>query len=116
MKEVTVNAKSQRGEILNKWKEELRQEVMQDIHSTGLRQQLFAEYNSLAATTSRLLSILQQYEFPKQLQGQDSERYNELMSQLSVCGLRCQILVEESTAQEYEAFLTTAAPVSERIN
>jgi predicted nuclease of restriction endonuclease-like RecB superfamily len=116
MKEITTSTKSQYVEILNKWKEELRQEVMQNIHSTGLRQQLFAEYNALAATTSKLLSILQKYDFPKQLEAEDSEKYNALMSQLSVSGLRCQILVEESTAQDYEAFLTTAAPASERIN
>jgi hypothetical protein len=116
MKETMTSASAQYVEILKRWKEELRQEVVQDINAKGLRQQLFSEYNSLAAAAGKLLGMLQQYDFPKQLQGADNAEYNALMNLLSVSGLRCQILVEESAAQEYEAILTAAAPASERIN
>jgi len=116
MKEMTASAREQYTEILNRWKAELRQEVMQDLSSVGLRRQLFAEYNSLAAATGKLLGILQQYGFPSQLGAEDAAEYNGLMNLLSVSGLRCQILVEEAAAQEYESFLTAAAPASDRIN
>jgi|GEM_PF-2958342 len=116
MKETIASATPQYADILHRWKEELRHEVVQDIQHTGLRQQLFAEYNNLAGATGKLLSILQKYGFPSQLQNADNSEYNELMTLLSVSGLRCQILVEESSAQEFEAILTAAAPASELIN
>jgi hypothetical protein len=99
-------------QMLLKIKENLRKEVLSEVRNIGLRRKLFAEYYDLAGATSTLLRILQQHDFAQSLGEQERQSYDKLMSRLSCCGLRTQILLEQSSNQEYEALLSNYEPAT----
>ncbi len=103
-------------QMLLKIKENLRKEVLNEVKNIGLRRKLFSEYYDLAGATSRLLGLLKEYDFMKDLTDADRKIYDNLMSRLSCCGLRTQILLEQSSTQEYEAILSKYEPVTTRPN
>ncbi len=100
------------NQILLKIKENLRKEVLSEVRNVGLRRKLFSEYYDLAGATSTLLGILQKHGFAQSLGEQDRQNYDKLMSRLSCCGLRTQILLEQSSSQEYEMLLSNFEPVT----
>lgn len=103
-------------ELLHKIKEELRQEVLEEVEEKGLRDRVFAEYYDLANSAGRLLGLLSKYNFPVHISEEDRQVYDALMRKISVSGLRCQILVEASTESDYESFLMSTPVVSEMAN
>lgn len=115
-KTLSQNKDANQNEILHKIKETLREEVMQGVKNQGLQQRLFSEYYDLAGCTGSLLGILQNARFVESLSDADRQQYDKLMTQLSCCGLRAQILLEQSTQQEYETVLQTTAPASSMVN
>ncbi len=115
-KTATQHVAANHKDILLKIKENLREEVLQGVKTVGLRQRLFTEYYDLANTTSSLLALLQRFDFAGKLQGKDKENYDAIMTRLSCCGLRTQILVEQSSAEEYQALLQKIQPASDLAN
>lgn len=115
-KTVSQNKSRGQNELLLKIKESLRDEVMEGVKNQGLQQRLFSEYYDLAGCTSKLLGILQQAKFMDQLDPEDRQTYDKLMTRLSCCGLRAQILLEQSTQAEYETLLHTSEPASSLAN
>lgn len=106
------HAQMDSNKLLHKIKEDLREEVLEDVKAKGLRHRLFQEYYDLAGATGALLGMLQQFSFPEQLEGDERRVYDALMTKLSCCGLRTQILLEQSNAEEYETVLNNAKPAS----
>lgn len=106
------NKQLKSSKLLHKIKENLREEVLEDVKTKGLQQRLFKEYYDLAGTTGALLGMLQEYRFVEQLSDEERQNYDTLMTKLSCCGLRTQILLEQSTAEEYQSVLNNAKPAS----
>lgn len=111
-KSITQPNTAENKQILLKIKENLREEVLEGVKNFGLRQRLFSEYYELAKCTSTLLSMLQNKGFSSQLSDKERQEYDKLMTTLSCCGLRTQILLEQSTSEEYEQVLQSSQPVS----
>ncbi len=97
-------------EMLLKIKENLREEVLQGVKSVGVQRRLFSEYYDLAGATGALLAMLQDSRFSDSLSDAAREQYDKIMTRLSCCGLRTQILLEQSTAEEFTALLRQSQP------
>ncbi len=110
------DSKSKSLKLLKKMKRELRQNVLNEIKTKGMEQKLFNEYHELAGVTRELLSILNKNNLTSMLNDQQKREYDQLMLKLSKCGVRCQILVEESASREYEAFLQKLPAESKYLN
>ncbi|MGE4298845.1 MAG: hypothetical protein AB7E47_12510 [Desulfovibrionaceae bacterium] len=107
---------TEKQELLLKIKENLREEVLAGIENMGLRESMINEYREIAGAAGQLLGLLQQYNFVNLLHNNDVAAYDQLMQRLSMSGLRCHILVEESRSVDNEALLAMAPTVSARIN
>jgi len=115
-KTLSQNKAASQTEMLLRIKETLREEVIEGVRNQGLQQRLFSEYYDLAGCTSSLLGLLQNARFVESLSDADRQQYDSLMTKLSCCGLRAQILLEQSTQQEYETVLQTTEPPSGMAN
>ncbi len=109
-------SKNKQLKLLNKMKKELRQVVLNDIKKKGMEQKIFNEYHELAGVTRELLNILNDNNFTSMLNNDQKRDYDKLMLKLSKCGVRCQILVEESTSREFTAYLQNMPVDSKFIN
>ncbi len=117
MKELTNECrKNEYHDVLDKMKQELRQEVLHEIKSVGIRQKLFSEYYDLANATGNLLFMLENENFAGRLDANTRREYDQLMSRMSKNGVRCQILVEESTAEDYGLYLQQTEAASDRLH
>ena len=97
-------------EVMGRIKEDIRQEMQGGIQSLGFRDAMIGEYGELAGAASTLIQLLQDNEIINRLTGDDLQLYNQLMRRLSLSGLRGQVLIEESHAQEYMEMLTSVDP------
>jgi len=117
MKQQTPNTlEAEQIKVLQEMKRTVRRELIKEMQEVSLRDRTITECRELANSTSQVISLLQKYNFPSMLSAADQQRYDEIMTQLSLSGLRCQVLVEESNAEDYGLFLAATPPVSNSIN
>lgn len=109
-------SKNKSLKLLKKMKNELRQVVLNDIKAKGLEHKLFNEYHELAGVTRELLTILNKNNLTSLLDDKEKKEYDKLMLKLSKCGVRCQILVEESASREFTAYLQKLPAESKYLN
>ncbi len=109
-------SKNKQLKLLNKMKNELRQVVLNDVKKKGMEQKIFNEYHELAGVTRELLNILNVNNFTSMLNDNQKRDYDNLMLKLSKCGVRCQILVEESASREFSQYLKNIPTESKYLN
>ena len=109
-------SKPDQMDLLKDLKKLLRREVLSEVLKSGLTDSIITEYRELAKQGVRLLTLLDKYGFANVLTAEDRKEFEAIMQALSVSGLRCQILVEESCQNDYEAFLAVTPSASVRAN
>ena len=102
--------------LLGQLKERLRREVREGVREMGVLDRLFAENFELAGAAGRLLELLRRYEFPRLLDEADQTEYQAVMRELSVIGLRCQLLAEESQKQNCMDYLRSTSAATGRVH
>lgn len=90
----------------------LRPEVLDDIEDMGFRETMIKEYGELAQTMSRVLDLVEEYDFQATLSDVDRVEYENLLLWLGVCARRYKIIVNESEAVDMAVALAVAQPES----
>lgn len=107
---------SSSDEMLRNLKQNLRADVLEDVMSMGLRNSIIEQYKELTGAASELIGLLAQTHYAESLDAEGKRCYDQLMARLSVCGIRCQILVEESFSVDDQAFLAVAPAPTAALN
>ena len=93
---------------LDKLKQQLKPQVLDEVMNQGLRDSMITEYGELAANTSALIRLLRESGVANILLGRAAEDYAQILARFSVSGQRFQLLIDESCAIDETALLAIA--------
>lgn len=113
---MSKNANDKPINPLQEIKDVMRLSIKAELKKSGMSETLINECRELAGNGVRLLALMEKHGFAETLDKEDRAEFNEIMQGLSLSGIRCQLLVEESYQDDYQQFLASAPAPSLRAN